>query len=208
MSNFTKLQRQNHGVTLGLCCNLISVLRIMGFICLVACLIGCANKRAVIMQNAPQVQVPPTYRPPKQSNPVQAREIPDTYWNIVSDRCSDEVSLSGDKFTLIISDAETTTVRLAVRFGPSQQRQRQSVGAMRFIFHGSRGSWVARGKSAKVGAVFKMRADDVFLVRVLALLNGGTIDLFLGKIKLLTVAVPTSGERGQDWFECLRSHIL
>ena len=172
------------------------------------CLIGCATTQAAITQHLPPGQAPPIHSPPKQAPPVQARNIPYTHWSIDAVGCSEDISLSSDDFSLVISNPTTLAAKLVVNVGRSHQWLRPSLHAVRLKFSGSRGSWGAEGRSVKTGAVFRMTPDDTFLVKVMALLNGGTVEVLAKASKLLTVAVPPAGDRGQGWFECMRARIL
>ena len=172
-------------------------------------LAGCATERAPVAQRLPPVQAPSIREPPKQAVQEQPREITKTRWAITANGCSEGASLSGNDFSLVISDRGAAAAGLVVKFGHGRQWRKPPLHSdVRLEFDGSRGSWSAEGRLTRLSANFGMAADDLFLARVMAMLNGGTVTLFARRAKLLTAIVPPAGARGQTWFECMRAHIL
>ena len=188
--------------------SLKSLSPVVNALSLAVILAGCATRQAPVVQHLPPVQAPPAYVPPKQVTQAQPKAITRSHWNIAAGGCSEGISLSSGDFSLMISEPKTSTADFSVRLGPKQRWRKPPLRTVRFRFDGSRGSWSTEGQPTRTGAVFGMAADDAFLVKVMALLSGGTAEVLAKNSKLLSVTVPSAGDRGQAWFECMRARIL
>lgn len=170
-------------------------------------LVSCAEKGQPA--SPPPLRLGPleTERPGPPAPPPEP-PVSHAAWTGDDAACPGIVRLRGSGFGLKVPqpDASSIVLTAAMSWHGAPQSRRISAATMKFT--GFRGSWQLAGWLQGNTSVFRLRADDDALGRILALLSGGTIEIGYGRRVRKIVTVPTSGTLGEKWFECARSKII
>ena len=148
-----------------------------------------------------ELPVPPLPRRP----PVTEPRLVDAPLNV---EVRDGVCLARASHPALSLEIEVRDGQVELTLRPSRVT-RVSQASVQLGFSGEVGSWRSRGRLTTRGVIELREAlDERAATRLLALISGGTLQPLRTGSALAGMRLAPAGERGPEWFECVRRQLV
>lgn len=118
------------------------------------------------------------------------------------------VARASDGSARFVASVEAARILFSIETNESSRFQR-AAQAQTLSFTGPEGEWrlpVERGPSGALTT--QLALDEPGVVRVLALIGGGSLAVERGGVNMRQLRLPPGGPQGRSWFECVRARLL